>query len=194
MLTILPIYIFQVVFFSLTLLQYHHQENMTEEHKKWTKYFSRWNLGVNIFSLCCNFYIFVMMPKKFFFRLITWNDLIFGAINIYLNSIILRDMKDPTNIGGVDKVGKTSDITMTIRQLLMIGIIIIFLKLLYFLALIGYISPLIIIIKAIIHDIRWFSFICGLFIYSLSMAFYIMGQNQEQFDKATPGDIAPYDT
>ena len=117
----------------------------------------------------------MVMPKKFFFRLITWNDLIFGAINIYLNSIILRDMKDPTNIGGVDKIGKTSDITMTIRQLLMIGIIIIFLKLLYFLALIGNISPLIIIIKAIIHDIRWFSFICGLFIYSLSMAFYIMG-------------------
>ena len=167
---------------------------MTEEHKKWTRYYSKWNLGVNIFSLCYNFYIFVVMPKKFFFRLITWNDLIFAAINIYLNSIILRDMKDPTNIGAVNKVGLTSDITMTIRQLLMIGIIIIFLKLLYFLALIGYISPLIIIIKAIIHDIRWFSFICGLFIYSLSMAFYIIGNNQEQFDGAKPGDITPYDT
>jgi hypothetical protein len=76
----------------------------------------------------------------------------------------------------------------------MVGIIIIFMKLLYFLSLIGYVSPLIMIIKRIVWDIRWFSFICGVFIYALSMCFYIIGKSQVQFDNAEASDITPYDT
>jgi hypothetical protein len=89
--TIFPIYVCQVIFFSLTLLQYHHHEKLTEEYRKQTIFYATLNLWTNIISLCYNLYVFVKMPRQFFFRLITWNDLIFAAVNITLYSYINAD-------------------------------------------------------------------------------------------------------
>ena len=109
------------------------------------------------------------MPKQFFFRGITWNDLIFGAVNIIINAMILVDNSPNRNHNDGDAT------TMRIRQFLMFGIVIIFFKLLYFLSLFASVAPLISMIKEIVYDIRWFSVICAIFIYAFSISFYIIG-------------------
>ena len=190
--TIFPIYIFQVVFFWLTLTQYKHQATLSLEHRKQTIYYSTINLWTNIVSLTYNFFVFVRMPKQFFYRLITWNDLIFGAVNITLYVYIIQDNKG--HLVKDDTSGtKIYDLrAMEIRQLLMVGIMIILLKLLYFLTLIQWFAPLISMISSTIYDIRWFVLICLIFIYCLSESFYIMAQDQIQFDGVTAGTLDPY--
>jgi hypothetical protein len=84
------------------------------------------------------------MPRTFFKRLITWNDLIFGAINIVLNTFILADNRLGAENYKTDETNKGAG---TIRLFLTAGIIVIFLKLLYFLSLIEAVAPLINMIK-----------------------------------------------
>ena len=188
LLTILPIYILQVIFFTQTLLQYDYQKVQLKAYKESTRLYSSLNLAINIVSLLYNLIVFIKMPKKFFFRLITWNDLIFGGINITLFVCISIDLD-------MNAIHEDNDkIKMRIRWLLMAGVIVIFIKLLYFLTLIGSVAPLISMIQHIIIDIRWFAFISLVFIYSFSMSYYIIGLIQITFDKATKSEIADYDS
>ena len=113
--TIFPIYVFQVIFFWLTLIQYNHQAKMSHEYRQKTILYATLNLWTNIISLTYNFFVFVRMPKQFFFRLITWNDLIFGAVNITLYFYIIQDNRGHTVKGDTSSTNIYDKRAMEIR-------------------------------------------------------------------------------
>jgi len=62
------------------------------------------------------------------------------------------------------------------------GVLIQFLKLGYFLSLVEKIAPLIDIIYRIVYDIGWFVLILCALMFAYVYAFYIIAQNQLNFD------------
>lgn len=74
---------------------------------------------------------------------------------------------------------------ITLREIMVIGILLMFFKSAYFLSLIDIISPLIDIIFRIFQDITYFLFILSTTVLAFSYSFYLIAQNQVNFDSLT---------
>ena len=89
LLVLLPLYLLQLFFFTMTLLEYKYEGTKDAKDVKDIIMWSSLNGGINVISLFYNLFIFIKMPKKFFQRAITYIDLIFAGINLTLNALIL---------------------------------------------------------------------------------------------------------
>jgi hypothetical protein len=80
------------------------------------------------------------------------------------------------------------DQTIVLRRWLIFGQILLFLKFQQFLQLIDQVAPLIQIIFQIMADILWFMFILILFCIMFTFSFYLLAQNQLDFDNIPKAD------
>lgn len=76
-----------------------------------------------------------------------------------------------------------------LRECIVCGVIFMFFKLAYFLSLIDDISPLIDIVYRIFYDIGYFLFILFSTGFAFAYSFYLIAQNQKNFDSLTEYDV-----
>ena len=117
--------------------------------------------------------IFSFTGKSFFYRVYTWFDIVFYTLNTIASQLSLTD--------GVDS-------QENIRKLQAVGILLFLAKNFYFMKLVDEIAPLIDIIIRIFIDIKWFSFIFFCFIVCFGFAFFLIGQNQIEYDNLTSSE------
>jgi len=111
------------------------------------------------------------MGTLYFKRFYSWLDLIILIVNISLFGQFTR-------IIGVDHTEdwrEYKELTMAVRYTIVIGILVYFLKLLYFMSLVEKISPLIDCIFKCVYDIGWFTIILIIMSFAFGCAFWLLG-------------------
>lgn len=82
--------------------------------------------------------------------------------------------------------------TILLRNTFVIGILLMFSRVNYFLGLVDGIAPLLSIVYQIFSDIKYFMFLLLFNGFSFAVSFYILGQSQLNFDKIDESELALY--
>jgi hypothetical protein len=130
--------------------------------------------------------IFVMIKMfsltgiQFFKRVFTWFDIFFYILNTIQSLMAIQ--------------GEGLESLQHQRVLQSMAILFFLAKSFYFMKLIDEIAPLIDIIIQVFFDIKWFLFVFMCFIVSFSIALFLLGQNQREFDGLTQEEnkLIPY--
>ena len=115
--------------------------------------------------------VFALTGSSFFKRIYTWFDIFFYTFNTIASMMALRGE-------GLETIEQQ-------RILQSFGTLFFLAKTFYFMKLVDEIAPLIDIIIQVFFDIKWFLFVFMAFLLSFSVAFYLLGNNQRQFDNLT---------
>jgi len=111
------------------------------------------------------------MGSLYFKRFYSWLDLIILIVNISLFTQFTR-------IIGVDNTenwNEYKELTMAVRYTIIIGVIVYFSKLLYFMSLVEKIAPFVDTIFRCVIDIGYFGVILIIMSFAFAWAFWILG-------------------
>jgi len=118
------------------------------------------------------------MGSKYFKRIYTWMD--FGLV--FVNDSLFVLFEQVISVGAEEEYNAYRDFTVGMRLIIVIGIIVQYLKLGYFLSLVDQIAPMIDIVYRIVYDIGWFVIVLLVMTFAFTYAFYILAQSQIEFD------------
>jgi len=128
------------------------------------------------------------MRCNFFFRYVSWLDIIFACTNLLLIGMVainISAFRSEASYETSQLLYLAGGSTSTERDALhkatriaeMVGLVIMWTKLTYFLSLFKEVAPLIDMIGKIVYDMLWFVVVFILFALGFSLAFYIIAQN-----------------
>lgn len=109
------------------------------------------------------------MGTKYLGRVYTWSDIAFYTFNTITNALVIKNENELVRIQ---------------RILCSFSMICFLVKTFYYLKLVDQIAPIIDIIIRIIFDIKWFLLVFVLSIAAFSISFFLLGNNQIDYDIA----------
>lgn len=138
------------------------------------------NMIMVLFQFLQMLIVMKYMRSDYFFRFYSWVDLMYVLMNLLVyQSIWQRYDQNKFRDQWVRHIQEE-------RHLEVFAVITIYGKSTYFLSMVDSIAPLIDMIVQILDDIKYFLLVVGIYVMAFGSCFYILGQNQQNFDRVDP--------
>lgn len=152
------------------------------------------NALIVFFQACINFFMFRMMGfVKYFMRIWSLVDVTLLLITIVILSEFFSHSYSFDNGTFSLDYDSYKQHTQSLRIMFMVGQVLLFTKTLQFITMIDWIAPLVSIARKILDDIKGFIVILLIISLTLAFAFYLLAQNQLNFDELTPSEATTID-